>query len=150
MQDGRRDFPERSVGARPKGGCHLITAFVCKLWVSCCHRNPIRDRKLAVAGCFLSRSVLSRFCFSCILLRRNLAVSSLPSLNVHSTLSGTKLGSRKQSWWVRRDERVLQALRQQQGPGKVFRAFQRKASAYAAKSVLLNTVSRVWSLVQRF
>lgn len=24
-QDGRRDFSQRSVGAQPKGGCHLIT-----------------------------------------------------------------------------------------------------------------------------
>lgn len=34
---------------------------------------------------------------------------------------------------VCRDECVLQALRQQQEPGEVFRAFQRKASASAAK-----------------
>lgn len=90
-QDGRRDFSQRSVGAQPKGGCHLITAFVCRLWVSCCHCNPIYHRKLAAAGCFLSCSVLSCFCSSCMLLRKNLYSSISPYIALYPLLSPTRV-----------------------------------------------------------
>lgn len=97
VQDGRRDFPQRPVGARPKGGCHLITAFVCRLWVSCCHCNPIHHRKLAAAGCFLSWSVLSCFCSSG---RTWLYIPFFPRPVWLFAHHSTKLGSRKHSGCV--------------------------------------------------